>query len=107
MQAVLTNLNLTENNLKCELSNLFEQLENADNVLKSSIENKVVSFGNAAIEFLINKLVASRGTQRGVAAMSLIRIGESSIQPLRKLACENKNYNWVANYIIKEIKGTF
>ncbi len=108
MQAVLTTNVMREiKDTKNELSILFEQLNSADNALKSKIENEVVSFGDSAIEFLIDKLTGSKGVQRGVAAMSLIRIGENSIRPLRQLADANKNFVWVANYIIKEIEGTF
>lgn len=39
--------------------------------------------------------------------MSLIRIGENAIKPLRQLADANKNFVWVSDYIIKEIEGTF
>ncbi|MDO5437374.1 MAG: hypothetical protein Q4F80_04160 [bacterium] len=108
MQAVLTNGTMREfKDEKVQLRSLFERLDNADNTLKSSIENEIVNFGAAAIDFLIDKLTGARGTQRGVAAMSLIRIGENSIKPLRQLAEGNKNFQWVANYIIQEIEGTF
>ncbi len=102
MQAVLTN---NKTIFKTgELSYLFNELEGADNFLKNSIENKIVNFGDAAVDFLVDKLVASKGVQRGVAAMSLIRIGEGSIGALKRLAEINKNYAWVANYIIHEIQ---
>lgn len=108
MQAVLTNVSANElKDTRCELHSLFEKLDTADNMLKSAIENEIVSFGDTAIDFLIDKLTGSRGPQRGVAAMSLIRIGESSINSLRQLAEGNRNFTWVANYIIKEIEGTF
>ena len=108
MQAVLSNSSTKElKNTKEQLHTLFEKLENADNAAKNSIENDIVNFGTSAIDFLIDKLTGSKGIQRGVAAMSLIRIGESSITPLKQLADVNKNCNWVANYIIKEINGTF
>lgn len=108
MQAVLTTSAIREiKDIKFELSTLFEKLNSADNNLKSTIENEVVSYGESAIEFLIDKLTGSKGVQRGVAAMSLIRIGEGSINPLRQLAEANKNFAWVSEYIIKEIEGTF
>lgn len=105
MQAVLTSSMREMKNDMAELNSLFEQLDNADNVQKNAIENEIVSFGESAIDFLINKLTGSKGTKRGVAAMSLIRIGECAIRPLKELALANKNFNWVANYIIKEIEG--
>ena len=37
--------------------------------------------------------------------MSLIRIGEASIPSLKKVAENNKNFEWVAQYLISEIKG--
>ncbi len=106
MQAVLTSMNEL-NNMGYELCTLFDKLDTADNSAKNSIENDIVGFGDKAIDFLIGKLTGSKGVQRGVAAMSLIRIGESAISSLRELAAENKNYEWVANYIIQEIEGTF
>ncbi len=108
MQAVLTNGTMRElNDVRLQLPSLFAKLDSADNTTKSLIENEVVNCGDSAIDFLIDKLTGSKGVQRGVAAMSLIRIGESSIRPLRQLAQANKNFDWVANYIIKEIEGTF
>ena len=35
--------------------------------------------------------------------MSLIRIGESSIAPLRALAMENDECQWMADYLLSEI----
>jgi len=107
MQAVLTNTLNEITNVKDELNSLFEKLNTADNMAKSAIENNIVNFGASAINFLIDKLIGSKGVQRGVAAMSLIRIGEESIAPLKQLAVGNKNFEWVANYIIQEIEGTF
>ena len=43
------------------------------------------------------------GVQRGVATMSLIRIGEASVEPLKRLAIKNPEFAWVANYLIGEI----
>ena len=107
MQAVLTTTIREIKDERTELASLFEQLNEADNMQKNRSENEIVGYGDSAIDFLINKLTGSRGPQRGVAAMSLIRIGESSVEPLRELADSNKNFRWVANYIIKEIEGTF
>lgn len=108
MQAVIATSTIREvKDIKFELSTLFEKLNSADNSLKSAIENEIVNYGDLAIEFLIDKLTGSKGVQRGVAAMSLIRIGENAIKPLRQLADANKNFVWVSDYIIKEIEGTF
>lgn len=105
MQAVLMNSTVRETS-ENQLFSLFERLENADNSLKNIIENEIVSLGASAINFLVDKLITSKGTQRGVAAMSLIRIGEAAVSPLRQLAEGNKNFAWISNYIIKEIEGT-
>lgn len=37
--------------------------------------------------------------------MTLIRIGDASIKYLEKAAQENKDFEWVAEYLIREIKG--
>ncbi len=37
--------------------------------------------------------------------MSLIRIGEDSIKPLREEAVKDKEFQWIANYLIREITG--
>ena len=37
--------------------------------------------------------------------MVLIRIGESSIDYLQKAAETNSDFEWIANYLITEIKG--
>jgi len=107
MQAVLTNSVNTsaEYNLNQTLERLFGDLDTADNMTKNAIENDIVKFGSEAADFLVNKVRTARGAQRGVAAMSLIRIGEDSIRPLKKAAMEDMNFQWVANYLIREISG--
>lgn len=105
MQAVLTSSIKEMKNDMAQLNYLFEQLDSADNTAKSVIENEIVSFGEDAVDFLIDKLTGLKGAKRGIAAMSLIRIGECAISPLKQLALTNKNFSWVANYIIKEIEG--
>ena len=72
---------------------------------KNAIENDVVRFGSEAADFLVNKIRTAKGAQRGVAAMSLIRIGEDSIAPLKKEAVKDKEFQWIANYLIREITG--
>ena len=46
-----------------------------------------------------------KGVVRGVVAMSLIRIGETSIDYLNRAAKYNKDFEWIAQYLIREIKG--
>ena len=81
------------------------KLETADNITKNNLENMLVAQGQAVVPDLVNKLQVVKGTQRGVVAMSLIRIGESSIDYLKKAATGNKDFEWVAKYLISEIKG--
>lgn len=107
MQAVLTNnVNVqSEYNLDQTLERLFGDLDTADNMTKNAIENDIVKFGASAVDFLVNKVRTAKGAQRGVAAMSLIRIGEDSIEPLRQEAVKDKDFQWIANYLIREITG--
>ena len=37
--------------------------------------------------------------------MTLIRLGDVSVKYLEKAAHENKDFEWVAEYLIREIKG--
>lgn len=101
MQAVV---NRTENlSVVDGLVSLIEKLEYADNRLKSEIENKIVAMGASAVKFLVDALPELTGVKRGVATMSLIRIGEASVEPLKRLAIKNPEFAWVANYLIAEI----
>ena len=81
------------------------KLETADNVTKNMLENKLVEQGSAVVPELVSKLQVVRGIKRGVVAMTLIRIGEASVEYLRKAASDNKDFEWVAKYLISEIKG--
>ncbi len=81
------------------------KLENADNTTKNNLENILVDQGQAVVSDLVNKLQVVKGTKRGVVAMSLIRIGEASIDCLKKAADCNKDFEWVAKYLISEIQG--
>lgn len=81
------------------------KLDTADNTTKNQLENKLVEQGSAVVPELVNKLQNVRGIQRGVVAMTLIRIGEASIEYLRKAATDNKDFEWVAKYLISEIQG--
>lgn len=81
----------------------IEQLETADNKEKNEIENTLVNIGNEAVPELVDKLSVVTGKVRGIVAMILIRIGEPSIEYLRKAASTDKNLEWIAKYLITEI----
>ena len=81
------------------------KLETADNMTKNQLENKLVERGSAVVPELVNKLQCVKGIKRGVVAMTLIRIGEASVEYLRKAASDNKDFEWVAKYLISEIQG--
>ena len=81
------------------------KLETADNTTKNQLENRLVEQGSAVVPELVNKLQSITGVKRGVVAMTLIRIGEASVEYLRKAASDNKDFEWVAKYLISEIQG--
>lgn len=87
------------------VNEILTKLENADNTTKNELENKLVNFGAKALPQLVDQLQVVRGIKRGVVAMTLIRIGDASIKYLEKAAHENKEFEWVAEYLIREIKG--
>lgn len=101
MQAVINKIDNTTDSVKYFLS----KLENADNMAKNEIENKLVSIGKTAVPELVDQLQVVQGVKRGVVAMTLIRIGDDSVEYLRKAAKNNKDFEWVARYLITEIKG--
>lgn len=70
---------------------------------KNEIENMLVNIGSSAVPELVEQLQVVRGLTRGVVAMTLIRIGDSSIDYLKKAAAKNKDFEWVAEYLISEI----
>ena len=84
---------------------ILVKLETADNTLKNRLENELVEQGSAVVPALVNKLQNISGVKRGVVAMTLIRIGEASVEYLRKAASDNKDFEWVAKYLISEIQG--
>ena len=84
---------------------MLEKLETADNTTKNNIENILVEQGKKVVPELVNQLQVVKGVKRGVAAMSLIRIGEASVEYLKRAANSNKDFEWVAKYLISEIKG--
>lgn len=87
------------------VNEILTKLENADNTTKNELENKLVNYGAEALPQLVDQLQVVRGIKRGVVAMTLIRIGDASIKYLEKAAHENKEFEWVAEYLIREIKG--
>lgn len=87
------------------IEEMLSKLEGADNTVKNEIENQLVSIGSKAVPELVNQLQIVRGIKRGVVAMTLIRIGDASIEALKKAANINKDFEWVAKYLISEING--
>lgn len=83
----------------------LNKLENADNNVKNEIENELVNIGTEVIPTLVDSLQVVKGRTRGIVAMVLIRLGESSIDYLKKAAQSNSDFEWIANYLITEIKG--
>lgn len=99
MQAVLNKIENSSNSIQYFLS----KLENADNIAKNEIENMMVNIGKNAVPELVDQLQIVQGVKRGVVAMTLIRIGDDSIEYLQKAAKSNKDFEWVAKYLISEI----
>ena len=96
MQAVLnSNVNISEK--------LDFLLADVDANTKNDVENSIVALGARAVNALVEKLTSLKGLQRGIVAMSLIRIGESAIAPLQNLASENAEFQWMADYLLSEI----
>lgn len=93
------------NTLLLPIDKYLNKLENADNIEKNKIENELVNIGKEAVPSLVNSLQIVKGKTRGIVAMVLIRIGESSIGYLQKAAETNSDFEWIANYLITEIKG--
>lgn len=87
------------------INEYLDKLEVADNNQKNAIENELVKIGRDAVPSLVDSLQVVKGRTRGIVAMVLIRIGESSIDYLQKAAETNSDFEWIANYLITEIKG--
>ena len=85
---------------------ILGKLETADNTTKNELENILVNKGSEVVEELVNQLQIVHGVKRGVVAMSLIRIGEASVDYLKKAANANEDFAWVAKYLISEIDGS-
>lgn len=82
---------------------ILTKLETADNKSKSILENELVGFGGKIVPELVENLSLVTGTVRGVIAMTLIRIGQPSIDFLKKAAASNSELKWIADYLITEI----
>lgn len=100
MQAVVNSNVIKQENISEKLDYLLTQ---ADVSTKNDVENSIVAMGSKVVNFLVEKLTQLKGLQRGIVAMSLIRIGESSVAPLKALAVENDEYQWMADYLLSEI----
>lgn len=93
------------NTVLTPINEYLDKLENADNNAKNKIENELVNIGKDAVPSLVDSLQVVTGRTRGIVAMVLIRIGESSIDYLKKAAEQNSDFEWIANYLITEIEG--
>ena len=102
MQAVVNSSIIQQDNISEKLDYL---LSDVDSNTKNDVENSIVAMGAKAVNALVQKLRTLKGLQRGIVAMILIRIGESSIDYLQKAAESNSDFEWIANYLITEIKG--
>ena len=87
------------------VNEILSKLENADNTTKNELEKELVSIGKSALPQLVDQLQVVRGVKIGVVAMTLIRIGDASVEYLKEAAKDNKDFEWVAEYLIREIKG--
>ena len=87
------------------LNDVLLELDNVDNSTKNKVENELVNIGSSVVPVLVNQLQVVRGIKRGVVAMTLIRLGDASVEYLKKAAENNKDFEWVAQYLIREIKG--
>jgi len=97
MQAIL---NSSVNTISEKLDYL---LSGVDTSTKNDVENTIVAMGSHAVDALVGKLKTLKGLERGIVAMSLIRIGEDAIKPLREFALQNRECRWMADYLISEI----
>lgn len=87
------------------VNEILSKLETADNTTKNELENVLVNIGTSVLPQLVDQLQVVRGIKRGVVAMTLIRIGDASVKYLEKAAEINKDFQWVAEYLIREIQG--
>ncbi|MBP3924959.1 hypothetical protein J6E39_06935 [bacterium] len=87
------------------VNEILSKLENADNTVKNQVENELVNIGEKVLPELVHELQVVKGIKRGVVAMTLIRLGDASVEYLKKAAEDNKDFEWVAEYLIREIEG--
>ena len=87
------------------VNDILKDLENVYNSTKNKVENELVSIGEAVLPELVSQLQVVRGIKRGVVAMTLIRLGNASVKYLEEAANNNKDFKWVAQYLIREIKA--
>ncbi len=87
------------------INDILSKLDTADNTTKNELENKLVNIGSSVVPQLVDQLQVVRGIKRGVVAMTLIRLGDASVKYLKKAAEINKDFEWVAEYLIREIQG--
>jgi hypothetical protein len=112
MQAVLTNtIKLIKNTSELKFPKevipyLLGAVENCDAKTRNEIENRLVQMGDIAVSDLIINLKSATGAIRGLIAMVLIRLGASSIDPLRDACIDTPDLLWMAEYIINEIEGS-
>ena len=88
------------------INEVLNELENVDNTTKNKVENELVSMGTSVVPELVNQLQVIRGIKRGVVAMTLIRLGDVSVKYLQDAAKDNKHFELVTEYLIREIKGS-
>ncbi len=93
------------NTVLLPINEYLAKLETADNNVKNEIENELVNIGKEVVPSLVDSLQIVKGKTRGILAMVLIRIGESSVDYLKKAAQTNSDFEWIANYLITEIRG--
>lgn len=85
---------------------LIESLEDADAAGAARAENLLVRIGKPVVPFLIKGLKSSSTTVKSVCAMSLIRIGQAGIEPLKEFYVRNINrpkIKWVVEFILAEM----
>lgn len=87
------------------INEILSKLDTVDNTNKNELENKLVSMGDKAVPVLVQELQSIRGLKRGVIAMTLIRLGHQSVKYLEDAARKNKDFQWIADYLIREING--
>lgn len=87
------------------INEILSKLDSVDNTNKNELENKLVSIGDKAVPLLVQELQSIRGLKRGVIAMTLIRLGHQSVKYLEDAARKNKDFQWIADYLIREING--